>query len=562
MAEDVADNSSGKPDTANAPPVDTQPPAAPGSSGPRRRVSLPSIAWLAVVCSALLGIVFMQVQMGLVDYAWANGWTLFLMIVVVVALILRVFGWRDVHWVVRWLPIGVVAVIVLAGSSLVRVDRVSGRMVPKFVWRWAPKPDQLLGAPVIARGAPVDLKSTTPEDFPQFLGPGRNLVLTGIALERDWAAHPPRALWRQSVGAAWSGFSAVNGFAVTMEQRGEEELVTCYEVLTGKLRWAHAVAARHETVAGGVGPRCTPTIDDGLVYALGATGILRCLDGRTGDLVWSDDLLQRCGVTPDADLRAVAWGRSASPLVVDNLLVVPLGGPKGGSCASLGAYDKHTGELLWTGGPWQISYASPSLARLCGVPQILSVNEATVSGHRLEDGAVLWSRAWPGGSAGNATVPQAVVVSDNRVLLSKGYGVKATLIELAVSPDGDWHLTTVWEKRVLNTKFTNVAVRDGFAYGLSDGILECVEVETGGRRWRDRRGDYGPGQILLVDDLILVQAECGDVALVEANADRFVELARLPALADQTWNNLCLYGRYLLVRNSVEAACFELPLRD
>ena len=116
---------------------------------------------------------------------------------------------------------------------------------------------------------------------------------------------------------------------------------------------------------------------------------------------------------------------------------------------------------------------------------------------------------------------------------------------------------------VLKTKFTNVAIRDGFAYGLSDGILECIEVDTGKRRWKNRRGgDFGHGQILLVGDVILVQAESGDVVMVEANPVELVELGRFPALSDQTWNNLCLYGRYLLVRNSVEAACYELPLRD
>ena len=174
---------------------------------------------------------------------------------------------------------------------------------------------------------------------------------------------------------------------------------------------------------------------------------------------------------------------------------------------------------------------------------------------------MLWSCEWKGRSTGDATVPQAVAISENRLLLSKGYGVKAKLIELVPSSAGSWQITTVWEKPVLKTKFTNVAVRDGFAYGLSDGILECIEVDTGDRRWKDRRGDYGPGQILLVDDVILVQAESGDVVMVEANPDELVELGRFPALSDQTWNNLCLYEHFLLVRNSVEAACYELPLR-
>jgi outer membrane protein assembly factor BamB len=524
-----------------------------------------NIIWMLVVIGSLAGIVVLRVRAGAIDYASANVLTMVLTLVVVIALVARLFFRRNSHWLARWLPVAGVFLAIVAAGVLLRIDRVSGRMVPTLAWRWSTKPDQLLSAPAIAGGiGRVDVKTTTPNDFPQFLGPQRNLLVTGIELGRDWAVHPPQQLWRQPIGAAWSGFSAVNGYAMTMEQRGPQELVTCYEVATGKPRWSHAIETRHETVMGGVGPRCTPTINDGLVYALGATGILRCLDGQSGALVWSDNILQRYNVTPQQDLRAVGWGRSASPLVVENLVVVPFGGPAGGPYSSLAAYDKKTGELRWKGGAWQVSYASPARARLCGVPQIVIVNESTVSGHRLEDGAVLWSCKWPGGSAGNASVSQAVAVSENRVLLSKDYGVGSALIELLPASVGDWQVTQVWaQPGVLKTKFTNVAIRDGFAYGLSDGILECIEVDTGKRRWKNRRGgDLGHGQILLVGDVILVQAESGDVVMVEANPVKLVELGRFPALSDQTWNNLCLYGRYLLVRNAAEAACYELPRRD
>jgi len=514
---------------------------------------------MLVVCVCLLAIVLLRVQGGLIDFAAANIATWILAVVVIVALVERVFFLRDVHWLVRWVPIAAVALAVLACFLLLRVDRISGRLAPRFVWRWAPRPDRLLGAPVVEGTGPVDLATTTPLDFPQFLGPNRDVKVTGVKLDRDWAARPPRALWRQPIGAGWSGFSAVNGFAVTMEQRGEDELVSCYEVESGRPRWTHAVQARYETVSGGVGPRCTPTIDQGRVYALGPTGILRCLDGRDGSLVWSDNILAHYDVTPERDLDAVAWGRSASPLVVDNLVIVPLGGPKGGPYASLAAFDKETGELVWTGGQSQVSYASPSVAELCGVRQVLIVNEDSVSGHRLDDGAELWSWPWRGGSTGSATVSQAVPVSDNQVLLSKDYGVGSALLQLSLTAGGQWEVASLWhERNLLKTKFTNVAVRDGCAYGLSDGILECVDIQSGTRRWKDRRGDYGPGQILMVDDLILVQAEAGDVVLVEANPNQLVELGRFPALADQTWNNLCLYGRYLLVRNSIEAACYRV----
>ena len=258
---------------------------------------------------------------------------------------------------------------------------------PCSVGAGRPGPDELLEAPQFASNTEkVDMVTTTPMDFPQFLGPHRDLYLPDIQLDHDWKASPPQEVWRHPIGAGWSGFSVVNGYAVTMEQRGPDELVTCYAVESGQALWSHGETTRHETLAGGIGPRCTPTIDEGLVYALGATGILRCLDGANGNLLWRDDILQRGGVPVDQESKAISWGRAASPLIVDDLVVVPLGGPAGGECFSLIAYDKTTGEIRWKGGDEQASYASPALGTLCGMRQIVIVNEKTVSGHRPEDG--------------------------------------------------------------------------------------------------------------------------------------------------------------------------------
>ena len=213
---------------------------------------------------------------------------------------------------------------------------------------------------------------------------------------------------------------------MTLEQRGGDELVTCYEVATGQPCWFHAIPARHQSVLGGIGPRSTPTIDQGRVYALGATGILRCLDGATGQPIWTEDLLARIGVTAKEDLNAIAWGRAGSPLIVDHLVVVPLGGRAKPPWISLAAFDKVTGRLAWTGGDCQASYSSPVLTTLAGRRQIVIVNQDYVSGHDPATGQTLWKHSWPGSSSTNSNVSQAFPVSNDRVLLSKGYGVGAS----------------------------------------------------------------------------------------------------------------------------------------
>jgi len=450
--------------------------------------------------------------------------------------------------------------------SVVKIAHFSGELIPTFRWRWSKAPDEILGPPTVAGSADlVNLAKTTKEDFPEFLGPGRTAYVPTLTLADDWVASPPKLLWKQSVGAGWSAFSAVNGFAVTMEQRGLEEWVTCYEVETGKLRWASSSPGRHETTLGGTGPRSTPTIHAGRVYTLGATGLLRCLDGKDGSTIWEDDIPKRYKQTAATDQSYAAWGRSNSPLIVDDLVVVPAGGSPD-KRVSLIAYDKISGEVRWEGGSQFISYASPTVATLLGKRQIVSVNESNVSGHDIQTGQVLWEHKWEGDSAAGASTSQPVAISANQLLLSKHYNQGSALLKLIAGANDKIEVERTWHhNNLLKTKFTNVVVIGKYAYALSDGILECVDIQAGRKQWKHRDGRFGQGQILGVGDKILVMAERPCVLqLVAANPRRFEHLGKYPVFenSDRAWNNLCLYGNRLLVRNWELAACLELPLKS
>ena len=330
---------------------------------------------------------------------------------------------------------------------------------------------------------------------------------------------------------------------------------------TGEIVWSNSIQARHETFLGGIGPRSTPTISNGRVYCLGATAILCCLDGSSGKMLREKDLLALTGSTPDQDIKTIAWGRSSSPLVVDELVIIPLGGPPAGPHISLLALDATSGEGRWQSGDRQASYASPSLVELGGEEQVVIVSADLVSGHRLEDGKQLWTYSWSGSSSGSASVSQAATLGNNRLLLSKGYGEGAAVIEVrrTAGEGTDFEIETIWtSKQVLKTKFTNVAVKDGFAYGLSDGILECVDLSSGIRRWK--KGRLGHGQLLRLADVLVVLAEDGMVWQIATNPEKYQVLGRFPAVEGKCWATLCLYDNLLLVRAEEEAACYELPL--
>jgi outer membrane protein assembly factor BamB len=144
------------------------------------------------------------------------------------------------------------------------------------------------------------------------------------------------------------------------------------------------------------------------------------------------------------------------------------------------------------------------------------------------------------------------------IVVSSGYDVGAALIKVEQT-GGKWSVSKVWKSRDLKSKMSSFVVRDQFIYGLDNGIMVCLSLQDGKKVWK--RGRYGHGQMLLVDDLVLVQAESGQVILVEATPEEHRELAKLDALHDKTWNHAALAGNILVVRNDREAAAFELPVR-
>lgn len=426
---------------------------------------------------------------------------------------------------------------------------------------------------VTATESAIDLTALGPTDFPQFMGPNRDGKIAGIKLSEDWS-EPPKNLWKIDVGEGWSGFAVVNGFAITQEQRGAEECVTCYDINTGELIWINRARRRHEDLAamGKAGPRATPTIDKGKVYITSGTGVLDCIDGGTGELFWSVDVPGLVGITQVQSKNSMGleyttensrlmWGRSGSPLVVDNLVIVPAGGADGqpDTMCTLIAFDKETGQEKWRGGNRMPSYGSPSVATLGGKKQVLFMAEDCAVGHDLETGEELWNFDRPGHSNADANCSQVTIFNDDQLILSKGYSLGGELIQVK-QEGGRWSAIQIHKNpRVMKTKLTNPIVHEGYVYTLSDGYLECTEVSSFERVWK-QRGRFGNGQIFLVGDKLLVHSETGTLHLVQATPDGYEELGAFKTIKGICWNTISLSGNLVILRSEREAACFSLPI--
>ncbi|MEO5819275.1 MAG: PQQ-binding-like beta-propeller repeat protein [Vicinamibacteraceae bacterium] len=396
-----------------------------------------------------------------------------------------------------------------------------------------------VGAAGVAPMAPAPTRVAA--EWPGFRGPGRDGTVRGSRLATDWSATPPVALWRRAVGPGWSSFAVAGNRVYTQEQRGEDEVVACYDASTGAPIWQHRDRARFWESNGGAGPRGTPTLSGGRVYALGATGVVNALDAATGTRIWSRD------AATDTGAKLPGWGFSGSPIVVDDVVVVAVSG-------ALAAYDAVSGQPRWKLEPRGEGYSSPQLVTLGGVRQLAFVNGEGIVGVSLSDGAVLWANAWKG-----YPVVQPAVTADGDLL----FNVKEDLglRRLSVTRSGSqWTATERWTTRGLKPYFNDFVVHEGHAYGFDGNILACIDLADGTRKWKG--GRYGNGQLVLLadQDALLVLGEEGELALVGATPDGFVEISRAPGLDGKTWNHPVVVGERLLVRNSAEMAAFRLPL--
>jgi len=369
-------------------------------------------------------------------------------------------------------------------------------------------------------------------------------VIRNVRIDPDWSASPPAELWRRPVGPGWSSFSVRGDLFYTQEQRGEEEIVSCYRLSTGEPVWRHRDIVRFYESNGGAGPRATPTIDGDRIYAHGATGILNALDAGSGDLLWSRH------VAKDTNRALPFWGFASSPLIVDDLVVVAASG-------TLAAYDKHTGDPRWQGPSYGGSYSSPHRMTLDGVDQLLLLGGPGAISVAPADGKVLWIHDWEPGPIVQPALTEDGDILINAIASTGGIGTRR--LHVTRGAEG-WNLEERWTTNGLKPYFNDFVVHKGHAFGFDGAILSSINLQDGQRNWKG--GRYGNGQMILLaeQDLLLVLSEDGELALVSATTDGYREIARFNALDGKSWNHPVLVGSTLLVRNGEEMAAFRLTL--
>jgi outer membrane protein assembly factor BamB len=261
-------------------------------------------------------------------------------------------------------------------------------------------------------------------------------------------------------------------------------------------------------------------------------------------VIWGRNILK------ENQAQNLSWAMAASPLVVDDKVIVLPGGTAGKSVV---AYNKITGAPVWKSLNDTQAYVSPMLVTLAGRRQIVVVSSTRAVGLVPEDGSLLWTYTWDTDMGIN--VSQPIMVDNNRFFISAGYGKGAALVEVTGSGKS-FAARTVWENINMKNKFNSSVLHEGHVYGLDEGILTCLDVNTGERKWKG--GRYGYGQVILASGNLIVTSDAGDLALVKATPAQYTEVARFTALEGKTWNYPAIAGGKLLVRNASQMAAYNI----
>jgi outer membrane protein assembly factor BamB len=337
-----------------------------------------------------------------------------------------------------------------------------------------------------------------------------------------------------------------NGRAITLVQRAEGEFVLALDAASGKERWKTKIGPFYKNAYGN-GPRSTPSIAGGLVWAQSVSGPLVCLKADSGEVVWQKDLLKEFGA------KNLPWGLSASPLVVgETVFAVP--GAKG---AGVAAFHARTGKLLWKTGDDKAAYASPVALTVNGRTKVIFFTAAGLLAVEADSGKELWRVPWTTEFDVNICTPLLI---GPYLFVASGEQVGCTLFDIS----GEGKPKVVWESKgkkcVLMTYWANAVEHEGYLYGLSGEFnksidLNCVELKTGNLMWSKKK--FGKGAITLAQGQLFIMTKAGDLVLVHANPKGYVERARTRLLGDNR-TVPTLSDRRLYLRDLENIYCFDV----
>jgi outer membrane protein assembly factor BamB len=396
----------------------------------------------------------------------------------------------------------------------------------------------------------IGLVGATDAVWPQWRGPKRD----GISLETDflveWPKEGPPKLWEHSVGAGYSSMAVANGRVCTMMQDGDNEVVVCWDAVSGKEVWRFAYPASFKEPHGD-GPRSTPTMEGNRIYTVGATGVMHCLEvdptGNKVKSVWSKNLVE------EYDASVPQWGVAFSPLILDDLVYAVPGGP--GAC--LVALNKNTGQEVWKALDDAMGYSSPIAATLAGRKQVVFFSGQAIAGLDPKTGAILWRHPWTTSYNNNISMP---LVAGDYVFVCSGYGTGCGVLKIEAGISDQLEASLVYSNNKLQNHFPSSVLYEDHVYGFDNHVLTCLAFRTGQVKWKSRVFPE-KGALFVAGGHLIVLGGDGLLGIGKASPDEFKAISTMQVSKQSPcWVTPVLANGLLFVRDKSKLICLDLRL--
>lgn len=421
-----------------------------------------------------------------------------------------------------------------------------------------------LAAVLLAASAPLAAAAPLAADWPQWRGPHRDGKSPETGLAGQWPEGGPPLAWRAAgLGAGFSSLAVVGERIYTMGDLGDAQHVLALDRADGKLLWKTAIGPAWEDQMGG--PRGTPTVDGGRLYAISTEGELVCLEAASGEIVWRRSLPRDFGGRM-MSIRGTDWKFSESPLVDGDRVVVTPGVRE----AALVALDKATGEEVWRAalpelgekGDDGAGYSSIVVSEGAGVRQYVQILGRGAVGIEAATGRFLWGYNRIANDVANIPTP---VVDGDRVFVSTGYGTGAALLELRRAGDGvEAREVYFLPADTFQNHHGNMILHGGHVYagtGHNRGFPISVRLADGEPAWGpERNAGSGSAAVAFAAERLYLRYQSGLMVLVEATPEEYRERGsfEIPGVENPSWSHPVIAGGRLYLREQDHLFCYDL----
>ncbi len=397
------------------------------------------------------------------------------------------------------------------------------------------------------------LRPALAEDWLQWGGPKGDFTVQVTGLADTWPEHGPKQLWKRPLGDGYSAILFEEGQLYTSYSEGDHEVVISLNAATGATNWEHRYLRKlwpDMREYFGPGPNATPLIIGDRIVSVGISGSVRCLDLKSGKLLWKHELTSEFG----RKKRVEEYGYSSSPLIYKNNIIVQVGGDNHGVIA----LDVSDGSILWKGEPGSISYAGPSLIQLAGKDQYIYFSQEGVNGLDPDTGRLLWHSPIEFAN-GNHLTP-IVKCDDNHIWVSSQFTSGGGRLLEITRQNHEMKVNQKWfQPKLRGSCWTSIRIGD-YVYGSVGGhntsFLAAAHWKTGKIAWRKR--GFHMAQCLYADEKLILLDDDGKLSMAKVSPKGFDVLASFQVANSRSWTVPTLVSTKLYIRNRKDVMAFDL----